>query len=64
MKYERKALAMDIGLWTVEMQRDRYRDQPDYSHFPEADRKKRASDVENILKVQDLIINHIKDGGL
>jgi hypothetical protein len=64
VKYERKALAMDIGLWTVEMQRDRYRDQPDYAHFPETDRKKRSSDIEGILKLQDLIVTHINDGGL
>lgn len=64
VKYERKTLATDIGLWSVEVQRDRYRDQPDFAHFPEADRQKRSSDIEGILKVQDLIITHIKNGGL
>ena len=63
-KYERHTLAMDIGLWSALLQRDMYRDQPDYSHFPDADRESRSQEIEGILKVQDLIISHLLGGGM
>ncbi|WP_263356164.1 hypothetical protein [Acidicapsa ligni] len=64
MKYERYALASDIGLWSAELQRDLYRNQPDYSHFSDADREYRSREIEGILKIHDLIINHLRNGGL
>ena len=64
VKYDRKALAMDIGLWVAEFQRNSYRNQPDYAHFPEADRERRTKDIEGILKIQELIITHLKNGGM
>jgi hypothetical protein len=64
VKYDRQALAMDIGLWVAEFQRDRYRNQPDYAHFPEADREKRTREIEGILKIQGFIIDHLRNGGM
>jgi hypothetical protein len=62
-KYPRNVLAKELGLWIANLQRSLYLDMPDYSHFPDKDRKARASEIQGVVAIQDLIIKHITDGG-
>jgi len=63
-RYEREQLARDLALWTSRLQRDIFADQPDYSHFPDADRETRTREIEGVLRIQDLIIKHLQNGGM
>ena len=64
VRYEREQVARELALWTSRLQREVFANQPDYSHFSEADREARTREIEGILKIQDLIIRHLQDGGM
>jgi hypothetical protein len=63
-RYPREKLRRDLDLWTSGLQRSVFADNPDFPHFPDADREKRMREIEGTLKIQDLIIKHLQDGGM
>lgn len=63
-RYRREELSRDIALWTSGLQRSMFAEQPDYSHFSDADREARMREIEGVLKIQDLVIQHLQDGGM
>ena len=62
-RYKREMLSRELALWTSGLQRSLFADQPDFSHFPDADREARTREIDGALKLQDLIIQHVRDGG-
>jgi len=62
-KYPRNVLAKELGLWIANLQRSLYLDMPDYSHFPDKERKDREAEIQGVVAIQDLIIKHITNGG-
>jgi hypothetical protein len=63
-RHKREVLSREIALWTSGLQRSVFADQPDFSHFPGADREARTKEIEGVLKLQDSIIQHLRDGGM
>ena len=63
VRYNRDELRNELALWTSGLQRRVFSDQPDFSHFPDADREARTREIEGVLKLQDLIIKHVQEGG-
>ena len=46
-------------MWTMALQRRLFLDGADYSHFPEEDRRSRAAEIAGIVKLHDLMTEHV-----
>lgn len=58
MKYPAHELMIALTMWTAGVQRRLFLDLPDYSHFPEEDRRSRDSEIAGIVKLHDMIVEH------
>lgn len=63
-KYPHDILLAVLGACVVSMQKRVFLEgTPDFSHFPESDRKAREREIRGIIVLQDLVIKHIENGG-
>jgi hypothetical protein len=51
-------LSAKLTVWTASMQEALFLDFPDFSHFPEADRKKREAEIQGIVKIHRMMVAH------
>jgi hypothetical protein len=51
-------LSPKLAAWTASIQETLFLDLPDFSHFPEADRKRREAEIDGIVKIHRLMVAH------
>jgi hypothetical protein len=61
--YPKRDLFQHLGVWVAKFQRRLFLDTPDFSHFPENDRKLRQAEIDGVVAIQDRIIEHVVEGG-
>jgi hypothetical protein len=57
-KYPFDELSPVLTSWTASMQEGLFLHGPDYSHFPETDRKKRDAEIAGIVKLHRMMVAH------